>query len=156
MKTWTIAFVISTIICIANGYFTRPSRYRREVGGTLEIVSKNVQPIHADVKSEMTVTEQLTSGSTRCTFESPTETTEVPCSTGYVPSQIEPGIVFKVTPPATIFQQSLRKSLPVPSRLELIRSISRLAAVVALAFTALVELYPALAHLVNTLYSFIV
>ncbi|XP_048000186.1 uncharacterized protein LOC125237225 isoform X3 [Leguminivora glycinivorella] len=137
MKTWTIAFVISTIICIANGYFTRPSRYRREVGGTLEIVSKNVQPIHADVKSEMTVTEQ-------------------PCSTGYVPSQIEPGIVFKVTPPATIFQQSLRKSLPVPSRLELIRSISRLAAVVALAFTALVELYPALAHLVNTLYSFIV
>ncbi|XP_048000185.1 uncharacterized protein LOC125237225 isoform X2 [Leguminivora glycinivorella] len=138
MKTWTIAFVISTIICIANGYFTRPSRYRREVGGTLEIVSKNVQPIHADVKSEMTVTEQLTSGSTRCTFESPTETTEV------------------VTPPATIFQQSLRKSLPVPSRLELIRSISRLAAVVALAFTALVELYPALAHLVNTLYSFIV
>ncbi|XP_063543372.1 uncharacterized protein LOC134751815 isoform X2 [Cydia strobilella] len=120
MKTWNLVFVINTIICITNGYFTRTSRQRREVvGGSLDIVSKNVQPIHADVKSEMTVTEQ-------------------------------------VTPPVTIFQQSLRKSLPVPSRLELIKSISRLAAVVALALTALVELYPALAHLFNTFYSFMV
>ncbi|XP_063370342.1 uncharacterized protein LOC134658620 [Cydia amplana] len=114
------------------------SRHRRNaVEGSLDIVSKNVQPIHADVKSEMTVTEQPTSRTTHCTFESTLET-------------------LKVTPPVTIFQQSLRKSLPVPSRLELIRSISRLAAVVALAFTALVELYPALAHLVNTFYSFMV
>ncbi|XP_063543371.1 uncharacterized protein LOC134751815 isoform X1 [Cydia strobilella] len=138
MKTWNLVFVINTIICITNGYFTRTSRQRREVvGGSLDIVSKNVQPIHADVKSEMTVTEQPTSRTTHCTFESTLET-------------------LQVTPPVTIFQQSLRKSLPVPSRLELIKSISRLAAVVALALTALVELYPALAHLFNTFYSFMV
>ncbi|XP_061725151.1 uncharacterized protein LOC133531072 isoform X1 [Cydia pomonella] len=138
MKTWILVFVINAIICITNGYFTRPSRHRRDVvGGSLDIVSKNVQPIHADVKSEMTVTEQPTSRSTHCTFESTHDT-------------------LQVTPPVTIFHQSLRKSLPVPSRLELIKSISRLAAVVALAFTALVELYPALAHLLNTFYSFMI
>ncbi|XP_063630668.1 uncharacterized protein LOC134801971 isoform X2 [Cydia splendana] len=156
MKTWIVVFVINTIICMTNGYFTRPSRHRRDVvGGSLDIVSKNVQPIHADVKSDvvsknvqpihadvksdMTVTEQPTSRTTHCTFESTLET-------------------LQVTPPVTvtIFKQSLRKSLPVPSRLELIRSISRLATVVVLAFTALVELYPALAHLVNTFYSFVV
>ncbi|XP_063390123.1 uncharacterized protein LOC134675743 [Cydia fagiglandana] len=172
MKTWIVVFVINTIFCMTNGYFTRPSRHRRDVvGGSLDIVSKNVQPIHADVKtdivsknvqpihadvkSDMTVTEQPTSRTTHCTFQSTLETLQ-PCSTGYVPSQIEPGIVFQVTPPVTIFKQSLRKSLPAPSRLELIRSISRLATVVVLAFTALVELYPTLAHLFNTFYSFMV
>ncbi|KAI8433719.1 hypothetical protein MSG28_015707 [Choristoneura fumiferana] len=97
-------------------------RFRRDVAGSLDIVTNNVQPIHAEVKPE-----------------------------------IKPATV-KVVPPTSgaVFQKSLRKSLPATTKLDLIRSVNRILALLVLLLTATVEVYPILAQLFATIYDYMI
>ncbi|CAH2061874.1 unnamed protein product, partial [Iphiclides podalirius] len=84
------------------------ARRKREAVGALDIVTNNAQPIHAEVKPENGEV-----GGKKCSKSHRKR----------LPSKIEPGVVFQVTPPKTLFYEaiSLRKSLPLTSKLDLIR-----------------------------------
>ncbi|XP_073965820.1 uncharacterized protein isoform X3 [Choristoneura fumiferana] len=114
--------------------------FRRDVAGSLDIVTNNVQPIHAEVKPEIK------------------PATVKPCSASNKPAGIEPGIVFQVVPPTSgaVFQKSLRKSLPATTKLDLIRSVNRILALLVLLLTATVEVYPILAQLFATIYDYMI
>ncbi|XP_052742920.1 uncharacterized protein LOC128198957 [Bicyclus anynana] len=61
----------------------------------------------------------------------------------------------KVTPPKDILQgTSYRKSLPHTTRLDIVRALSRLVALLALLFTAVVEFYPLVYNLYYMIYDF--
>ncbi|KAL0810423.1 hypothetical protein ABMA28_010563 [Loxostege sticticalis] len=134
-------FILLSLNCFI--YFTQghviPSEYKlrskREVAGALHIVTKNTQAIHEDVKPENAVGEPK------------------PCPEKDVPSAIEMGTVFQVTPPQDeIFEgKSLRKSAPLISRFEIARSINRVVTLAVLIFTAVIEFYPMLRYLFSVI-----
>ncbi|CAK1595010.1 unnamed protein product [Parnassius mnemosyne] len=113
-------------------------RRKRDAVGALDIVTNNAQPIHAEVKPENA------------------EVREKQCSLSrrkHVPSQIEPGVVFQVTPPkpAIYEAKSLRKSSPLTNRLDLIRGISRILTLLVLAVSAIFEFYPVVRQTYDTI-----
>ncbi|XP_032524674.1 uncharacterized protein LOC116775793 isoform X2 [Danaus plexippus] len=63
----------------------------------------------------------------------------------------------KVVPPKDVLYEgrSLRKSLPLNSRLDLVRAISRVVTLLVLLFSAAVEFYPVFYQLYNIMYEFI-
>ncbi|KAG6464296.1 hypothetical protein O3G_MSEX014420 [Manduca sexta] len=63
----------------------------------------------------------------------------------------------KVLPPSNVGYElkSLRKSSPLTNKLDLIRSISRVATLSVLLISAILEFYPMLQHLYYTIYSFV-
>ncbi|XP_032524672.1 uncharacterized protein LOC116775793 isoform X1 [Danaus plexippus] len=113
-------------------------RWKRDESGVLNILTNHAQPIHADVKGD----------------------NEKPCFKVYLgipPSNIEDGTVFQVVPPKDVLYEgrSLRKSLPLNSRLDLVRAISRVVTLLVLLFSAAVEFYPVFYQLYNIMYEFI-
>ncbi|KPI94101.1 hypothetical protein RR46_13266 [Papilio xuthus] len=126
--------ILLTICCVVFGHSNDRLLRRRKRGaegaaGALDIVTNNAQPIHAEVKRENA------------------EVAEKPCSESQrnvVPSKIEPGVVFQVTPPKeVVFEtKSLRKSTPLTTKLDLIRGISRIITLSVLALSAIFEFFP--------------
>ncbi|XP_049881982.1 uncharacterized protein LOC126378004 [Pectinophora gossypiella] len=101
------------------------ARYKRDNAvGALDIVTNNAHPIHAEVKSESLV------------------------PIGDIST------ADKVTPPKdSIYpSKSLRKSWPLTSRLDLVRSVTRVVTLVVLVISAAFEFYPLLQHLYDLYY----
>ncbi|XP_045507704.1 uncharacterized protein LOC123703671 [Colias croceus] len=118
MNWFCIVFLVSSFSFISPQYeFPKSSRRRRDAVGSLDIVTNNVQPIHADVKND--------------------------------------GFSEKVLPPRETYYQSLRKSFPLTTTLDLVRAISRLFTFIVLGTSAAIELYPVLQSLYETVYDLI-
>ncbi|XP_050358226.1 uncharacterized protein LOC126778589 isoform X3 [Nymphalis io] len=135
-------FVILLIYKVSTQNNGILSRYKRESAGALNIVTNHAPAIHADVKDDNT------------------GQADKPCPKTYVgnfPSNIEPGVVFQVTPPKdTLYDgKSLRKSLPLTTKLDLVRAVSRVVTLITLLFSAIVEFYPFVQHMYKTIDEFI-
>ncbi|KAF9407096.1 hypothetical protein HW555_012766 [Spodoptera exigua] len=142
MKFCVLFFIISSVIA----HVDENNRVKRGATGALHIVTNHAQPIHADVKSEAPT-------------DNTEKTGEQPCK-GKGPAHIEPGVGFKVTSPndavTTYEVKSLRKSLVVtpPTTLTLVRSVSRVATLIVLFVSAILEFYPTFHGLICTIFSF--
>ncbi|CAF4944498.1 unnamed protein product [Pieris macdunnoughi] len=132
-----VIFITITFISASESRFSNGRRHRRDVVGALDIVTNNVQPIHADVKNDQALSEKPCLKSLR----------------NNRPARIEPGVVFKVTPPKDTF--SLRRNFPLSSTLDLFRAISRLITVTVLAVSAGIEFYPVLQGFYETIHELI-
>ncbi|KAG6464297.1 uncharacterized protein LOC115452968 [Manduca sexta] len=140
MKTHILLiFSLVSVRCIRNDP-TVYTRAKRDTSGALHILTNHAQPIHADVKQERNG-----------------DTNDKRCSGNHLPASIEPGVVFQVLPPSNVGYElkSLRKSSPLTNKLDLIRSISRVATLSVLLISAILEFYPMLQHLYYTIYSFV-
>ncbi|XP_059045895.1 uncharacterized protein LOC131841591 [Achroia grisella] len=130
------AIIISTANCHLR---LGATRNKRDVVGALDIVTNDVQPIHAEVKQERN------------------DNTK-PCPTNpIVPSMIESGTVFQVIPPSNVLhiQGSLRKSLPITDTIDLVRSISRGITFFVLIIYAVIEFFPGMQHLISIIWSYL-
>ncbi|XP_045485521.1 uncharacterized protein LOC110993841 [Pieris rapae] len=55
-----VIFITITFISASESRFSNGRRLRRDAEGSLDIVTNNVQPIHADVKNDQAISEQVT------------------------------------------------------------------------------------------------
>ncbi|XP_046974242.1 uncharacterized protein LOC124540618 [Vanessa cardui] len=117
----TLLFVILLTYKVATQHNGILSRYKRDSGGALNIVTNHAPAIHADVKDD------------------------------------NAGQTDKVTAPkdALYDGRSLRKSLPLTTKLDLVRAVSRVVTLITLLFSAIVEFYPFVQHMYRMIDEFI-
>ncbi|XP_053620992.1 uncharacterized protein LOC128681247 isoform X1 [Plodia interpunctella] len=124
--------------------FVEHSRSKRDVGGTLNIVTNHAQPIHADVKPEASeIAEKIYTWVNlimKCAYLKLPE-----CES------LSKKLAHGVTPPKDAIYEvkSGRKSFPLTDTLDLIRSVSRVTSLVILLISAVIEFFPLIEHLYN-------
>ncbi|XP_050358224.1 uncharacterized protein LOC126778589 isoform X1 [Nymphalis io] len=173
-------FVILLIYKVSTQNNGILSRYKRESAGALNIVTNHAPAIHADVKDDNTGQADKPCPKTYVgNFPSNIEPGVVfqtqdkqTCSCTQMSTlrgnrtrnlQRERQVsnhanrLVKVTPPKdTLYDgKSLRKSLPLTTKLDLVRAVSRVVTLITLLFSAIVEFYPFVQHMYKTIDEFI-
>ncbi|XP_050358225.1 uncharacterized protein LOC126778589 isoform X2 [Nymphalis io] len=152
-------FVILLIYKVSTQNNGILSRYKRESAGALNIVTNHAPAIHADVKDDNTGQADKTQDKQTCSC------TQMSTLRGNRTRNLQrerqvsnhANRLVKVTPPKdTLYDgKSLRKSLPLTTKLDLVRAVSRVVTLITLLFSAIVEFYPFVQHMYKTIDEFI-
>ncbi|KAJ0170529.1 hypothetical protein K1T71_013900 [Dendrolimus kikuchii] len=125
MNSISLVFACCFIFSYSNIQHPFKARVKRSVAGALHILTNHAQPIHADVKSEVT---------------------------GVTPDHIEK-VTAPTSESNSV--KSLRKSWPLNNKLDFVRNINRLITLVTLLLSAVFEFYPILQKFYNNIYQYL-